>query len=431
MSLETDKLISLFEEETNITNVARKYASLMGIGYDDNLRRKISGWKNRNMSGSPDDYFDNQTITTTPQYSNDKQSITSMPSAWDSEIGRFLTPEEFCDKYGLDKNSIRSSKLISHIPGHMTYNLAMYSPEEEAVLNIEEHLEEIITKHIKPVQLGISKNLYSEHEYFDRLVFTDVHLAMDVQGNGDPLYDGKWDREEALERLKIMIQHTADYSKGTSLHVDNLGDFLDGLGGETTRKGHKLPQNMNDKECFELGIEFNMILIESLLPYYENIVYNIITNDNHSGVFGYFVASSTKKILEGKYPEKVSVNVVKRFMEHYSVGSHTFVILHGKDMGEQRYGFKPKLDTVQMEKLDQYCKEHKLYNGNFIEISKGDSHQAIYDDTTSNDFQYYNYPAFSPPSNWVKTNFKNSKSGFRFYNIHREKDIKITIPYFF
>ena len=106
-------------------------------------------------------------------------------------------------------------------------------------------------------------------------------------------------------------------------------------------------------------------------------------------------------------------------------------LIQVKDIGEQKFGLKPKLDAIQSEKIDQYCKENKLYNGNFIEFSKGDSHQAIYDDTTSNDFQYYNYPAFSLPSNWVKLNFKNSKSGFRFYNFERDNNIKIAFPYWF
>ena len=63
--------------------------------------------------------------------------------------------------------------------------------------------------------------------------------------------------------------------------------------------------------------------------------------------------------------------------------------------------------------------------------TKGDSHVGLFDYTTSNDFEYFNYPAFSPPSNWVKTNFKNSKSGFVFFNIDKESNTKVTIPYWF
>ena len=269
-------------------------------------------------------------------------------------------------------------------------------------------------------------------DYFDRLVYTDVHIAMNVNGkDGDSLYEGKWDKEEVLRRLDLMLYHVKTFKKGRKLIIDDLGDFLDGLGGQTTRKGHELPQNMNDKEAFELALEFKIKLIDNLINEYEEIICHNITNDNHSGVFSYFVSSAFEKIINCRYSGKVKVKTIKRFIDHYSVNNHTFVISHGKDIGEQKFGLKPKLDAVQAEKIDQYCKEHKLYNGNFIEFSKGDSHQAIYDDTTSNDFSYYNYPAFSPPSNWVKTNYSNTRSGFNFFNIKKDENIKISIPYWF
>jgi hypothetical protein len=319
--------------------------------------------------------------------------------------------------------------LISH-SGTPFYNIVFYSAEEEVIFDIESNLEEIVKKYVLrvPTPSGVNK----PKSWFDRLVYTDTHIGMDVNGkDGDSLYDGKWDKEEVLNRLSTMVSHVKEHQKSSTLVIDDLGDFLDGLGGQTTRKGHELPQNMNDKEAFDLALEFKIRLIDSLVCDYEEIICNNITNDNHSGVFSYFVSSAVKQILEAKYPGKVHVNSVKKFMHHYSVGNHTFVISHGKDIGEQKFGFKPKLDAVQSEKIDQYLKENKLYNGNFIEFSKGDSHQAIYDDTTSNDFSYYNYPAFSPPSNWVKTNFKNSKSGFNFFNIDKNSNIKIAIPYWF
>jgi hypothetical protein len=255
---------------------------------------------------------------------------------------------------------------------------------------------------------------------------------MNVNGKkGDPLYDGVWNKEEVLKRLDDMISHVKTFQKSNTLIIDDLGDFMDGLGGQTTRKGHELPQNMNDKDAFDLALQFKIRLVDNLVDVYDNIICHNITNDNHSSVFSYFVSSAFEQVSNCRYPEIVKVNTIKRFIEHYVVDNHTFIICHGKDEGEQKFGLKPKLDAIQAEKIDQYCKEHKLYNGNFIEFSKGDSHQALYDDTTSNDFQYYNYPAFSPPSNWVKTNFKNSKSGFRFYNIMRKENIKIAIPFWF
>ena len=426
MELNKERLRELFDQEQSKTNAAKAYCKEMGIEYTESFRKKANS-AILSSAGKTND-LENETETDTNQYAT--SPLSNMPSAWSSEKNRFFSIEEYCDTYGLNKTSVKSSKLVSHNASHMVYNIAFFTEEEEAVIEIDNHLDEIIKKYISPIKSEPKQVTFSE--YFDRLVYTDVHIAMNVQGkDGDPLYDGKWDECEVLSRLSSMINHVKTFKSSNTLIIDDLGDMMDGLGGQTTRKGHELPQNMNDKEAFDLALHFKLALVDALILEYDEIICNNITNDNHSGVFSYFVSSAVKGVLEQRYPNRVKVNSIKRFMHHYSIGNHTFVISHGKDIGENKFGFKPKLDAIQAEKIDQYCKEHKLYNGNFIEFSKGDSHQAIYDDTTSNDFSYYNYPAFSPPSNWVKTNFKNSKSGFNFFNIQKDNNIKISIPYWF
>lgn len=428
MKINFKEFQEILSQEETITSAAKKYAQKNDLQYSDTLRRRFSKLLAKVEQGVDSD-LENDTVTGTNQYSNDKNKPERGFTAIDDD-GSLMNIERYCEYYGLDVSKIRSYKLITH--QNVPYlNIVFFTSEEQAMVDVEKHLDEIIPKYIKPVRTIAKVKKEGNEMWFDRLVFTDAHLAMDVNGNGDPLYDGKWDRETALKRAQDMVNHVLEYNKSDTLYIDNLGDWLDGLGGETTRKGHKLPQNMNDKQAFELALDFNMLILDSLIQTYDKIVFNILTNDNHSGVFAFFAATAFKRVAELKYPNRVEINVLKRFIEHYTVGKHTFVILHGKDVGELKFGYKPKLDAIQAEKLDQYCKEHKLYTGNYIEVGKGDSHQGVYDDSTSKDFQYYNYPAFSPPSNWVKTNFGNSISGFRFYNIHKEKNIKITIPYFF
>jgi UDP-2,3-diacylglucosamine pyrophosphatase LpxH len=425
MKYNIPEILAIYQKNGNKTKTAKKYCELNRLKFCDSLRRVIAQIINKNI----DSDFEIETKTETIQY---KQNEVSLPSAWSIEKNRFYTIEEYCDVYGLEKSKVKSSKLVSHNASHMVYNIAFFTEEEEAVININENLESIIGKFIKPIFLDINPNKINNLDYFDRLVYTDVHIAMDVNGkDGDSLYSGVWDKVEVLRRLNLMILHVLEFQKSNILVIDDLGDFLDGLNGQTTRKGHDLPQNMNDKEAFELALEFKLTLLDTLALHYDEIICNNITNDNHSGLFSYFVSSAFEKIINARYSGRIKVNTIKKFIDHYTMFNHTFVISHGKDIGEQKFGFKPKLDAIQAEKIDQFCKQYKLYNGNFIEFSKGDSHQAIYDDTTSNDFSYYNYPAFSPPSNWVKTNFKNSKSGFNFYNINKTKNIKIAIPYWF
>jgi hypothetical protein len=427
MDYKKEQILNLYTEEKNKTYVAQNYCKLNGLEYSDSIRRSIS--KIINSSGVVDEDLENEVKSDSINYSNDKEKPQKGFTAI-AEDGSLMNIAQYCAHYGLDVNKIRSYKLISH-SGIPFYNVVFYTAEEEAVSNISEHLDEIISKYIQPIKSEVIKSQHFSEEWFDRLVFSDVHIAMDVNGNGDPLYDGKWDKEELFRRLDCMIQHTKTYQKSNLLVISNLGDYMDGLGGETTRKGHELPQNMNDKEAFDLGIEFSLKLIDSLVDEYDEIKYNFLVEDNHSGVFSYFVSQAVKGILEVRYPNRVSVKTQKKFIDHFKIGKHTIVETHGKDSVSLKFGFRPHLDDKQAKKIDHYLKENGLYDGNFIEFSKGDSHLSLLDESTSTDFHYYNYPAFSPPSNWVKSNFSNTKSGFKFFNIKKNENIKNHFPFWF
>ena len=303
---------------------------------------------------------------------------------------------------------------------------------QHAPKKVEEEIKEIdfdsiIKKYIVPFQVKpVSKD--TGFFAFDRLVYTDVHIGMTTNKNGYSLYGGKWDEDEIGMRLKLMINHTLENKKGDTLIIDELGDFMDGWDGETVRKGHSLPQNMDNEKAFDIGLSFKIKLLDALAPYYSKIICNNICNDNHAGSFGYVVNSAFKNLAEYRY-RHIMVNNIRKFIDHYFYGKNCFIITHGKDGKNLKFGFKPILDTKQIEKIDNYIKEHNLHNYN-IEFSKGDSHQKIFDESTSDSFDYYNYPAFSPSSEWVQTNFKKGFSGFELFNF-KEDGSKIHIPFKF
>ena len=302
-----------------------------------------------------------------------------------------------------------------------------YAPKKEEVEINEIDFEAIIKKHVKPFKLTpVTKN--TGFFSFDRLIYTDVHIAMNPNKNGFSLYGGKWDEEQINNNLELMINHTLENKKGNVLIIDDLGDYMDGWDGETVRKGHELPQNMDNEKAFDVGLEFKIKLIDCLAPYYTKIICNNICNDNHSGSFGYVVNKAFKMFIEQRY-NHVIVNNIRKFIDHYIYDKNCFIITHGKDGKHLKFGFKPVLDTKQIEKIDNYIKEHKLHDY-IIEFSKGDSHQKIFDESTSDTFDYYNYPAFSPSSEWVQTNFKKGFSGFEFFNFKKDGS-KIHIPFKF
>ena len=247
---------------------------------------------------------------------------------------------------------------------------------------------------------------------FDTLTYTDVHIGMETDSTNNSMYAVPWNRYEILESARHMVQTTIEEQESNILVVDELGDFLDGFDGYTTRGGHKLPQNMTNEEAFDCALEFKMIVLDGLAEHYKRIMFNNICNDNHAGSFGYFVNKAFKEIAELKH-SNVEVNNYRQFMNHYFMDDTCYVITHGKDDSTLKFGFKPALDSKGIEKIDQYCKQNDIYRKcKRVVFKKGDSHQGLFDMATSDDFFYFNYPALSPSSQWVQNNFKKGRRGF-------------------
>lgn len=287
-------------------------------------------------------------------------------------------------------------------------------PVKEAIVDPEQiDFSKFFDGKITPVEIKAKK--VKQTALFDRAVLTDVHVGMKVS-DGHSLYDGAWNEEELFKRRDIFVNEIINNQKSNELLIHDLGDFMDGYNGMTTRGGHQLPQNMDNQKAFDVALTFKITLVDALVQYYDKIEIVNICNDNHSGSFGYIVNSAFKAYIELKY-KNVSVTNQRKFIDHYLVQNRCFILTHGKDDKSLKFGFKPHLDAVQIEKIKNYIDEYKLHCYQ-IEFSKGDSHQLLFDLTSSTAFEYQNFGAFSPPSDWVKVNFKNTKSSFTTFNYY-------------
>ena len=346
------------------------------------------------------------TDTTTNDYKPKKES-TFVLSAWSTD-GFMMDITQYCDHYKLPKKDITSYKLVSHT-GTPFYNIVF-----KEVVNVEGiNFDDILSKYenFKPSKKEFTPNALDISD-FDMLTYTDVHIGMDTDSKNNSLYPVDWSLEGITDSYNKMLSKTIANKSSNTIIVDELGDFLDGFRGVTTRGGHSLPQLMHDDEAFDVALEFKINLANELQKHYTNVVFNNICNDNHAGSFGYFVNSAFKKFSDRNF-DNIEVNNYRRFINHYAIGGVCFVISHGKDDVTLKFGFKPQLDSKGLEKIDQYCKQNELYKKyNKIVFKKGDSHQCLFDMCTSDDFYYFNYPALSPSSQWVQNNFKKGRRGF-------------------
>lgn len=421
------KEIYLKDSKTNCSLAAKAIFKANEIVFDcaltENLARYINRNKARLVVSVPEAAIPEKTETTTEtnQYFGHKGFTAISPS------GGIMDIETYCKFYQLDFDKVKSFKLVSHT-GTPYYNIAFFESEPDKEL-IEIDFLSIFKDKIEVVKLKTKKKYPGA---LDRLTYTDVHVAMNVNPDGFTLYPGEWNEVELLKRQDEMILWTLNHQNSNRLLIHELGDFMDGYNAETVRGGHSLPQNMDNQTAFDVGLRFKIRLIESLIPHYSKIECVNICDDNHAGSFGYIVNSAFKTYIEYKYPNNVKVINQRKFIDHYfEAPNHYFILTHGKDGKNLKFGFKPILDDKQVNKINEYIDEFIGYKkGMKIEFGKGDSHQYIFDNSTSTRFLYQNFPAFSPPSNWVKTNFKNTMSGFVFFNYYKDGQ-KSDHPYFF
>jgi len=263
---------------------------------------------------------------------------------------------------------------------------------------------------------------------FDRLVYTDVHIGMDIPDTAQ--YGGVWNRDTVMDNLSQMIGFVLDNQKSDILIVDDLGDFMDGMGGKTVRKMHDLPQNMTDQEAFDVGLEFKLRLARELFSQYKTIHFHNVCEDNHAGAFGYTVNSAFKHVADQIFKNS-TVDNYQKFINHYEIENNTFILCHGKDGKNLRFGFSPHIKDSGKEKINNYIDtEYLMKRGVRIEFSKGDSHVELMDKATPNRFEYCNYPAFCPASDWVQTNYVPNDNGFYFFNYSDTNRYQIN-PYYF
>jgi hypothetical protein len=74
-------------------------------------------------------------VTTVTKQNEYFSEVDGMPSAWNSDEGKFYTIQEYCGRYNIDFTSVSSYKLVSHNAGHMVYNIAMRAIHTQDEIN--------------------------------------------------------------------------------------------------------------------------------------------------------------------------------------------------------------------------------------------------------------------------------------------------------
>lgn len=252
---------------------------------------------------------------------------------------------------------------------------------------------------------------------------SDKHIGASIPD--EALYKRKYDKHIFFRRMEDIfnkiIKIYNNHGTFDKLIIADLGDSLDGYNGYTTRGGHKLPQNMNNKEAAKVHFFTHKWFYEGLLNagIAEDISVIHIANDNHSGDFGWQASFALQQYGSVAYPD-LKFEIPEEFLTHIKIYERAYILTHGKDKKNRKYGLPLKVNADVESFIMDYVIDRKL--GSYdIHVRKGDIHLNDLD-CSRNKMSYWNIGSIFGASDWIMDNYSITKPSCVFEIV--EKDTK-------
>ena len=331
-----------------------------------------------------------------------------------------LTPEECFKK----EDGRLKSKWGSE--GNWKYSYD-YTQNTDSQINFEEILNKVFKSDEKvvPIVYNSPTNGYCANAYI-----SDTHIGMDVS---HATYSNFFDKKVYRNRMDCIIMDLAvkaqQFGTFDTINIDYLGDIFDGQDGYTVKRTHKLPQNMSNSECFEVGLYTNKVFFERLFTsgIANNYKVHFVRESNHGGDMDLYLFQALKLWINTKFPQ-VEVVIFFKPIDHYIIGNHTFIEFHGKDNVDMKNGWPLTITPAIEAYIDQYIKEYRLYEY-FVHVISGDLHQ----DATTNSklFRYRKIPALAGSSKWIMSNYGLTAPGVGvdIYKLNKKNVIQDVIEF--
>lgn len=302
---------------------------------------------------------------------------------------------------------------------------AMITKKQENELSVED-IDALFTKVFNKVKYVPIKTTPSNKLTNNKALFiytSDKHIAAYVNDK-EAIYKndyGKMSFQARMLNVLYEVYYLVNlFGQFEDVFIIDLGDRMDGMHAQTTRGGHKLPQNMSDKEAFETAITVEKEFYDRMFQSEYSQNYHIISNacSNHGGIFDYMVSRALELYVNATYPF-VKTSVQEKFIDHIEYGKHVLIFTHGKDTEDMKHGMPLHMN----DKTENYLNKYLMYNdidpkSKQISVIKGDLHKDT-SETTYN-FRYRNVLSLFGGSKWIATNFGPSKSGCSFDVVEKE-----------
>ena len=225
---------------------------------------------------------------------------------------------------------------------------------------------------------------------------SDMHVGASVSNMS--IYNNEYNREEFGNRLNKVYETVVNSEGYDNIIVCNLGDSLDGYNGQTTRGGHGLPQNMNNKEQVKCFIEEMVNFFGKLASIPCNhIKYYAVGESNHGGDFEYAAQLGLASIL--RYAD-VECKIFDTFIGTFEHKGQYYVLCHGKDNVDMFKNWPLVLNDRTENYINQYLDSIGVMHATVV---KGDLHQSA--TTYGKRFKYKSVGSLFGSSDWIHKNF--------------------------
>lgn len=281
MSLNTQRLQELYEQEQSKTIAAKAYCEEAGIEYDESFRKRVNAILNK-LERSPDADLTNGTITDTNQYSNIPTLSAVKPD------GSIMTIKEYCEFYKIPFEDVRTYKLVTHTGKGAYYNIASNTVSGEGFQKFYDQLLEEIAK-IPGKPVAIHRELPKDEGHLLVIDPCDLHIGK----LADSFETGEdYNSQIAVQRAKEGVRGVLDKARGFSI------DKILFIGGNdilhidtpkrTTTSG--TPQDTDGMwySNFLIAKELYIDILKELLEVAD--VHFVFNPSNHDWTHGFFLA---------------------------------------------------------------------------------------------------------------------------------------------
>ncbi len=241
------------------------------------------------------------------------------------------------------------------------------------------------------------------------LFLSDMHIG--AKCNSYTLYENDWNREELKERLDNTITRVSKIGPYYKIVLCLLGDNLDGMDGQTARRDHIMPQNMDNMEQIETFLEVMVPFIDNLRTCCEHLEIYSVKEGNHDGITGY-VATLALKNLVNNYYKEVPFTLFKEFIGSFKVFDHTYCICHGKDSMFMKRPMPLVLDERTKVMIYEWMEDNNIKMGSKTHFVKGDLHSNAL--SSCNLFDYRNVLSLFGASDYSNFNYSRNAHGISY-----------------